>query len=170
MNIKRILTLAVIVAPLAMMAQMKIATVNVNDVFNSLPETKEAQTTLETLSKQLKAEYEFMLTEFNKKYATYQAMASDVNVPTTIKDRRVQEIQDGDRQLNQFLETSKVTLEERRQALESPIRDKIQAAIKQLGDSEGYTYIIDTSTTPVVYSGTNAVDLTKQIKKMLEAE
>ena len=66
MNIKRILTLAVIVAPLAMMAQMKIATVNVNDVFNSLPETKEAQTTLETLSKQLKAEYEFMLTELNK--------------------------------------------------------------------------------------------------------
>ena len=170
MNIKRILTLAVIVAPLAMMAQMKIATVNVNDVFNSLPETKEAQTTLETLSKQLKEEYEFMLTEFNKKYATYQAMAIDVNVPTTIKDRRVQEIQDGDRQLNQFLETSKVTLEERRQALESPIRDKIQAAIKQLGDSEGYTYIIDTSTTPVVYSGASAVDLTKQIKKMLGAE
>lgn len=170
MNIKRILTLSVIVAPLAMMAQMKIATVNVNDVFNSLPETKEAQATLETLSKQLKAEYEFMLSEFNKKYATYQAMAGDINVPTTIKDRRVQEIQDGDRELNQFLETSKVTLEERRQALESPIRDKIQAAIKQLGDAEGYTYIIDTSTTPVVYSGASAVDLTKQVKKMLGAE
>lgn len=153
-----------------MMAQMKIATVNVNDVFNSLPETKEAQATLETLSKQLKAEYEFMLTEFNKKYAAYQAMASDTNVPATIKDRRVQEIQDGDRELNQFLETSKVTIEERRQALETPLREKIQAAIKQLGDTEGYTYILDTSATPVVYSGANAVDLTKQVKKMLGAE
>ena len=170
MNIKRILTLAVLVAPLTIMAQIRIATVNVNEIFNAMPETKEANATLTGLSEQLKAEYELMQSEFNKKYAAYQAIASDDNVPATIKDRRVQEIQDGDREINQFLEKSKATLEMRRQALEAPIREKINAAIKQLGDTGGYTYIFDVSTTPVVYSGPTAVDLTQQVKRMLGAE
>ena len=170
MNIKRILTIAVLVAPLTMMAQIRIATVNVNEIFNAMPETKEANATLTGLSEQLKAEYELMQSEFNKKYAAYQAIASDDNVPATIKDRRVQEIQDGDREINQFLEKSKATLEMRRQALEAPIREKINAAIKQLGDTGGYTYILDVSTTPVVYSVPTAVDLTQQVKRMLGAE
>ena len=170
MNIKRILTIAVLVAPLTMMAQIRIATVNVNEIFNAMPETKEANATLTGLSEQLKAEYELMQSEFNKKYAAYQAIASDDNVPATIKDRRVQEIQDGDREINQFLEKSKATLEMRRQALEAPIREKINAAIKQLGDTGGYTYILDVSTTPVVYSGPTAFDLTQQVKRMLGAE
>ena len=78
-----------------MMAQIKIATINVKDVFNSLPETKLANDELANLSEQFRGEYEFMLNEFNNKYAAYQAMSSDSKVPATIKDRRVQEIQDG---------------------------------------------------------------------------
>jgi outer membrane protein len=170
MNIKRFLTFLFLMAPLAVMAQVKIATVNVNDVFNAMSETKEANATLEALSGQLKAEYEFMLDEFNNKYAAYQAMVSDTNVPTTIKDRRVQEIQDADRELNQFLEKSKSAIEERRQALEAPIRDKIYAVIKQLGDTEGYTYIFDTSVNPLAYSGPSAIDITQRVKKILGAE
>ncbi len=170
MNIKRILTLALIMTPMLMMAQIKIATINVKDVFNSLPETKLANDELANLSEQFRGEYEFMLNEFNNKYAAYQAMSSDSKVPATIKDRRVQEIQDGDREINQFLEKSKANIEARRQALEAPIRDKINAAIKQLGDTEGYTYILDISEAPVVYSGQGAVDLTQQVKKILGAE
>ncbi len=170
MNIKRILTIALAIAPLAMMAQMKIATININDVFNSLPETKVANDELANLSQQFKGEYELMLNEFNGKYAAYQAMVADSKVPATIKDRRVQEIQDGDREINKFLENSKATIEARREALEKPIHDKINAAIKQLGDTEGYTYILDVSTTPVAYRGAGAIDLTQQVKKMLGAE
>ena len=170
MNIKRFFTLAVVIAPLAIMAQTKIATVDVNEVFNALPETKEANATLSNLSAQLKAEYELMQSEFNKKYAAYQAVASDDKVPATIKDRRIQEIQDGDRELNQFLERSKSTLEAQRQALEAPIREKINAALKQVGDKGGYTYILDVSTTPVAYCGRNAVDLTREVKKLLGVE
>ena len=40
MNIKRLLMLSLVVMPLVMMAQMKIATVNVQSVFDAMPETK----------------------------------------------------------------------------------------------------------------------------------
>ena len=55
---RKIITLALVVAPLALMAQMRIATVDVQAVFNALPETKVAAEKLDQASKQLKAEYE----------------------------------------------------------------------------------------------------------------
>ena len=167
MKIKRLLTLVLAIMPLAMMAQMKIATVDVQAIFNAMPETKAASEVLENASKHFKAEYEMMQAEFNRKYEAYQAMSVDKDVPQTIRDRRIREIQDGDREIEVFLENSKNTLNQQKQALEAPIYDKIQQAIKQVGDAGGYTYIIDVSKTPIVYSGANAVDLTSAVKNAL---
>lgn len=167
MNIKRIITLAAIVAPMAVMAQMRIATVDIQAVFNAMPEAKAASEKLATASQQLKAEYEMMQDEFNQKYAAYQAIAADNSTPQTIKDRRVREIQDGDRDIEKFLAKSKASLEEQKRALEAPIYNKINAAIKEVGDAGGYTYIIDVSKAPVVYTGAGAIDVTTAVMKSL---
>ena len=151
--------LVLAIVPLAMAAQVKIATVDVQAIFNAMPETKTTAETLENASKQYKAEYEMMQAEFNSKYEAYQAMTASKDVPQTIRDRRIREIQDGDREIEAFLEKSKSLLNEQKHALEAPIYDKIQQAIKQVGDAGGYTYIIDVSKTPVVYSGPTAIDL-----------
>lgn len=162
--------LVLAIVPLTMAAQVKIATVDVQAIFNAMPETKTAAETLENASKQYKAEYEMMQAEFNSKYEAYQAMTASKDVPQTIRDRRIREIQDGDREIEAFLEKSKSLLNEQKHALEAPIYDKIQQAIKQVGDAGGYTYIIDVSKTPVVYSGPSAIDLTTTVKKTLGIE
>ena len=82
----------------------------------------------------------------------------------------MREIQDSDREIESFLTRSKASLEQMKQELEAPIYNKINAAIKQVGDSGRYTYIIDVSKTPVVYSGAGAVDVTGQVKKALGVE
>ena len=46
--------LSLVVMPLVMMAQMKIATVNVQSVFDAMPETKLANEQLEKASQQYK--------------------------------------------------------------------------------------------------------------------
>lgn len=170
MKIKRIIAIAAALVPMAVMAQMRIATVDVQAVFNAMPEAKAATEKLATASQQLKAEYEMMQNEFNQKYAAYQAIATDNSTPQTIKDRRVREIQDSDRDIEKFLAKSKASLEEQKQALEAPIYKKIDAAIKEVGDAGGYTYIIDLSKSPVVYSGAGAIDLTEAVKKSLGVE
>lgn len=159
--------LSLVVMPLVMMAQMKIATVNVQSVFDAMPETKLANEQLEKASQQYKAEYEMMQAEFNTKYAAYQAIASKNDTPVTIRDRRVREIQDFDREIEAFLARSQSSLATMKQDLEAPIYTKINAAIKNVGDAGGYTYIIDVSKTPVVYSGTGAIDVTSQVKRAL---
>jgi len=162
--------LVLLFAPLAMMAQMNIAIVNVQDVFNAMPDTKAATESLSALSQQYKAEYEMMQAEFNKKYAAFQKISVDSSTPQTIKDRRIREIQDANREIEQFLQRSNASLEDQKAALESPIYTKINEAIKMVGDSGGYTYIIDVSKTPVVYAGKNAIDVTKDVKKQLGIE
>ncbi|MBO4723148.1 MAG: OmpH family outer membrane protein [Muribaculaceae bacterium] len=165
MNIKRLLVLALVVLPLAVMAQMKIATVDVQSVFDAMPESQRANEQLEKASQQYKAEYEMLQTEFNGKYAAYQGLASDT--PAAIRDRRVREIQDSNSEIEAFLARSQASLAAMKQELEAPIYAKINAAIKEVGDAGQYTYIIDVSKTPVVYTGVGAIDLTSQVKRAL---
>ena len=165
MNFRRLLMLALVMLPLAVMAQMRIATVDVQAVFNAMPESKLASERLEKASQQYKAEYEMMQAEFNGKYAAYQGLASDT--PAAIRDRRVREIQDSNNEIEAFLARSQATLATMKQDLEVPIYNKINAAIKEVGDAGNYTYIIDVSRNPVAYSGAGAIDLTDQVKKAL---
>ena len=165
MNMKRFITLALVMLPLAVMAQMKIATIDVQSVFNAMTETKRAGEQLEKASQQFKSEYEMMQAEFNDKYAAYQALGGDT--PATIRERRVREIQDGNNEIEVFLERSQASLAAMKQELEAPIYAKIDAAIKEVGDAGGYTYIIDVSKSPVVYTGSGAIDLTDQVKRAL---
>lgn len=165
MNLKRLLTLALVVLPLAVMAQMKIATVDVQSVFDAMPESQQASSQLEKASQQYKAEYEMMQQEFNDKYAAYQGLAGDT--PATIRDRRVREIQESNSAIEAFLAKSQASLATMKQELEAPIYSKINAAIKAVGDAGQYTYIIDVSKSPVVYTGVGAIDLTMQVKRVL---
>lgn len=165
-----ITTLVLIAVPMMALAQMKIATVDVQSIFNAMSETKAAAAELDNYSKQLNSEYEMMQSEFNKKYADYQAIASDANTPATIKDRRVREIQESDREIDKFLASSRESIQSRKSALEAPIYDKINSAIKQVGDAGGYTYIVDVSTTPVAYRGNGAIDVTDEVKALLGAQ
>jgi len=167
MNIKRILVITSLLLPLSMMAQMKIATVDVQAIFSAMPESVEAKAQLDKVSQQYKTEYEHMQADFDLKYDAYQSMSSNKDVPATIRDRRIREIQDSDREIEQFLASSKAQLEAQKRELEAPIYNKISQAIKQVGDEGGYTYIIDVSKTPLIYSGAGAIDLTQQVKNAL---
>ena len=168
MNIKRLLMLALVVLPLVAMAQMRIATVDVQAIFDAMPESKLASEQLEKASQQYRAEYEMMQAEFNGKYAAYQGLAG--NTPATIRDRRVREIQDSNSEIEAFLARTQASLAAMKQELEAPIYARINAAIKEVGDAGRYTYIIDVSKTPVVYTGVGAIDLTEQVKNALEVE
>lgn len=167
MNIKRFLMLALVVVPLTSIAQVKIAIVDVQAIFNDMPEAKQANELLNTTSQKFKAEYEMMQKEFNKKYAAFQSLVASDDTPETIRDRRIREIQDSDSKIGAFLEQTNTLLLKQKQELEKPIYDKIAQAIKTVGDEGGYTYIIDVSKTPVAYSGPQAIDVTSAVRKLL---
>ena len=164
---KRILMIALALMPLMLMAQSKIAVVNSQELFNLLPEKATAEAQLKALSEKYHAEYELLRGEFDKKYADYQTVATDASMPETIKDRRIQELQESDKKMREFERRAADDIAAQREALTKPITDKIQAAIRTAGAQGGYDLVLDTAVTPVAYTGPNTTDITPMVKTLL---
>lgn len=79
----------------------------------------------------------------------------------------MQEILENDQKIQAFLKAAKADLKQRQESLEKPIKAKLNEAVKAVGQEGGYTYIIDNSTGNVVYSGSDAIDVTPLVKAKL---
>lgn len=165
---KLIVITALALLPLLALAQpQKIATVNVQAIIDAMPEKAAAEASLQATSSQYQREYESVQQEFGQKYAAYQAISADASTPATIRDRRMREIQDGDKKIQQFVAQADSDLQARERQLMAPIRARISQAIAAVGREGGYTYIIDVSSTPLAYAGPDAIDVTALVKQRL---
>lgn len=167
---KRFLTMIVALMPLLLMAQARIGIVNSQQLFDLMPEKAAAEAKLKTMSDRYHAEYELLRSEFDKKFADFQTAAADPSTPETIKERRVQELQDSDRKMREFERKAADDIAASRTAMTKPITDRIQAAIRTAGEQGGFDLVFDTAVTPVAYIGPNAVDITPAVKALLNLE
>jgi len=167
---KLLSTIALAVLPIMMMAQARIAVVNSQQIFDQMPQKAAAEAQLKALSDQYQAEYQLLQGEFDKKYADYQAVVADANTPAAIKERRMQEVQEGDKKIQEFERRAADDIARQRADLTKPITDKIQDAIRTVGDQGGYDLIIDTAVTRVAYTGGRTIDVTPQVKSILGLE
>ena len=156
--------------PLMLLAQSRIGIVNSQELFDLMPDKAAAEAQLKALSDKYHAEYELLRGEFDKKYADYQVIASDASMPETIKERRVQELQESDKKLREFERRAADDIAAKRTALTKPLTDKIQAAIQQAGEQGAFDLVLDTAVTPVAFAGPNVVDITAMVKKLLGLE
>ena len=153
--------------PLMLAAQARIGIVNSQQIFDLMPEKAQAEAQLKTMSDRYHAEYELLKGEFDKKYADYQIVAADVSMPETIKERRVQELQESDKKMREFERRAADDIAARRAMLTKPLTDKLQAAIRTAGEQGGYDLVLDTAVTPVAYVGPNTTDITPVVKKLM---
>ena len=164
---KRILLLTMALMPLLLLAQARIGIVNSQQIFDLMPEKAAAEAQLKTVSDRYHAEYVMLQDEFDKKYADYQTIAADASVPETIKERRIQELQEGDKKLREFEQRAADDLAARREALTRPITDKVQDAINTVGRQGAFDLVLDTAVTPVAYTGPATIDITPMVKAIL---
>jgi len=162
--------MVVAMVPLMLMAQARIGIVNSQQLFDLMPEKAAAEARLKTLSDRYHAEYEMLRGEFDKKFADYQTVAADASMPETIKERRVQELQESDKKMREFEQRVADDLAAQREVLTRPITLKIQDAIRTAGEQGGLDVVFDTAVTPVAYTGPATVDLMPVVKALLGLE
>lgn len=167
---KRLIMIAVAMMPLMLMAQARIAVVNSQQLFDLMPEKAAAEAQLKALSDKYHAEYELLRGEFDKKYADYQTIASDASMPETIRERRVQELQESDKKMREFERKAADDIAAMRTALIQPITDRVQAAIRKAGEQGAFDLVLDTAVTPVAYTGPATIDITLMVKVLLGLE
>ena len=143
--------------------EVKIAFVNTQEVFMALPEVADMQKKLEDLNAKYKNELETMQGEYQKKYSDF--IAQQDSLTENIKVRRMQEVQDMQQRMDNFVQVAQQDVAKQQQDLLTPIQQKIQDAIKAVGAEKGYTYIIDPQV--LLYQGSNAIDATQFVKAKL---
>ena len=160
--IKKILLAIMIALPSLAFAQ-KFGVVNSQEIIENLPEMKEVQSQLEAASKKYETELGNLQTEFQKKYSELQSM--EESTPQTIRDRRVQEIQELGQKIEEFRATAQQDLQQQQQQLLMPIQQKVMTALNAVGQEGQFTLIFE-NVVPV-YVGTDAVDVTPLVKTKL---
>lgn len=143
--------------------EVRIAFVNTQEVFMALPEVADMQKKLEDLNAKYKKELETMQGEYQKKYSDF--IAQQDSLTENIKVRRMQEVQDMQQRMDNFVQVAQQDVAKQQQDLLTPIQQKIQDAIKAVGAEKGYTYIIDPQV--LLYQGSNAIDATQFVKAKL---
>ena len=163
--LKKLLLAAFVVAPMCLMAQVKLGYVNPMEIFNVMPEKATAESTLKTASEKYETEFKNLQTAFQKKADDYEKADKDATTPQAIKDRHMQELQEEYQKIQNFQQTAAQDIQRQQEQLLAPIQQKLQDAIKAVGAEGGYTFIYDTSS--LLYVGTGAEDLTAKVKAKL---
>ena len=144
---------------------VKIAHVNTNDVMNAMPDKAKAEKSLEKYYNELQDQLKVMYTEYQNKLQDYQANAETMS--NLVKQSKEKELVDLESRITAFQGNAEQEFEAKRAELLAPLLEKIQNAINTVGKEKGCTYIIDIATGTAVYIGTDAVDVTKDVKAKL---
>ena len=147
------------------LAQSRFAHLNSQNIISEMREYKVATATLADMQKKYQDELNRTKEDFNKKYQEYLAQAE--GLPRNIAERRQKELQDLAQRQEQFQQEAYESLQKAREEALAPILQKVNDAIKAVGEAEGYLYIFDLSSTPIPYIGSESEDITDKVKALL---
>lgn len=162
--IKKIIMALALALPMSMMAQ-KFGTFDYDAVITTMPEYTEMQNQITETSKKYESEFMKLQEEVNKLVAEYQTIESDPNTPQSIKDLRLQEVQNRYTKVQQFRETAEQDMARLQQQLATPIQQKLNDAVASVGSEGGFTFIFPQGI--ALYSGTDVIDATPLVRAKL---
>lgn len=164
--IKKILLALAVALPMCAWAQTaKFGTVDVDNIIPNMPEFLEAQEKINEASKNYESEYAKIDEELKKKFAEFQELEKDASTLQSIKERRMQEIQDLDKKAQQFAQTAQADLQRQQAQLLQPIQEKVMTAIKAVGSENGFTMIFPEGA--AAYTAPDVQDVTPLVKAKL---
>jgi outer membrane protein len=108
-----------------------------------MPEFDSARVTLEKLNTELSNAAELLQVEFNNKYETY--LKESKTLTDLVRQTKEQELQDYQRRLTDFQTNAQTQIQEKQTSLFTPITEKADKAIKDVGKENGLIYIFDVS-------------------------
>ncbi|MDR1406746.1 MAG: OmpH family outer membrane protein [Tannerella sp.] len=161
---KKLVVLGLMLLPLTLFAQeVKIAIVNTSEIVSQMPEVSEMERKIADLNAQYEKEFKIMQDEYTKKYSEY--VAQQDSLTENIKLRRQQDLQDLEMRIQNYVPEAQQAMQKQQETLFAPIQEKLQNAIKAVGDEKGYTYILNPQA--LLYRSNNAVDATSFVKEKL---
>ena len=147
----------------ALAQNLKFGHINRNELIQAMPEFDSAKVKLEKLNTELQNTAELLQVELNNKYETY--LKESKNLTDLVKQTKEQELQDAQKRLTDFQTNAQTQMQEMQVKLFTPVTEKADKAIKDVGKENGYIYIFDLSQNQIIYfdeaKSTNVMQLVK---------
>ncbi|MBP5742530.1 MAG: OmpH family outer membrane protein [Paludibacteraceae bacterium] len=164
--LKKLFIAALLALPFGVMAQeLKIATVNTQEIISVYPAYADANSQLEKQSKQYEDELLKLNQEGQKKLEEYQKLAEDKNTDPAILKAREDEIGALQQRIQLFQQSAREQLQKKQEQLMAPIITAVRNAISDVGNEGKYTFILDQQV--MSFRATGAPDVTAQVRKKL---
>jgi outer membrane protein len=170
MTPKKLLILLFAIAPLSMgiaAQEIKIAYINSQEIFNAMPEIPTIEKQLNDKQEEIKKNASALETEYNSKLEEFTKAGS--NVSDAVKQDQQRQLEQINERYQLYIQNSQKEAQDLYQKLITPVNQKIQNAIKAIGDENGFTYIFDVATpsSPIVYVSDSAINVTQMVKTKL---
>ena len=123
----------------------KVGYVDSATLLESMPKVKEAESNLETLSKQLQAKGQKMMQDFQTKYQDLERRAQAGDIAPKDQEAQVALLKEEENKILQFEQEMQSQLAAKRDELLAPILEEIKSAISAVAKENGYSYIFDGS-------------------------
>lgn len=160
---KKFVIAILMIAPLSMNAQ-KFAHFNSADIISNMKEYVTATEEIQAMAKQYEDDMKLMQEELQKKGDEYQK--EQANLLENVRQRREQELQDLYQRLQQSYQDNQQALEKARMEKMGAINERVIAAVKKVGESGGYVYVVDLNTGAIPFVNSQlSTDVTDLIKK-----
>lgn len=160
-----LIVIAIVATSLTVSAQksLKFAHVDVQAIFGVMPEKEAATKEVEEHAKALEDQMQTLYKAYEEKANDYKANAE--NWSELIRQDKEEEIMSLQNRIQTFQVQAQEDLAKKEESLLEPIRNRILEAIKQIGDEQGFTYIVDVAT--LLYKSSDSVDITQDVKTKL---
>ncbi|TLU51195.1 MAG: OmpH family outer membrane protein [Chlorobium sp.] len=157
----------VLVMPQAFAAQEsgKVGVVDSGKILQQLPETKQAETTLQSTAAPLQKELDRMNQDYQKSVAAYRQQAASLS--KAARDAKEKDLNLKGQALEKYQQEKfgrGGIIEKKQQELLIPIRQKVLAAIESIAKKDGITLVIEKSASVYV---TPEYDLTFKVMNQL---
>jgi len=143
----------------------QIAYINSNELLEAMPEKVKASNTLIDLNQKYKDELKVIQNDYNKKYSDF--ISYQTSMAENIRLRRMQELYELERQINDFMKVAQQDIESQEKNLIDPLRQKIKDAVYQVGVERGFICIYDLANPAIAFVTPDAVDATNMVKQKL---
>jgi len=167
-GISALIIMVIFVGQNALGQNLKFGHINRTELIQAMPEFDSARVTLEKLNTELSNTAELLQVELNNKYETY--LKESKNLTDLVRQTKEQELQDAQKRLTDFQTNAQTQLQEKQVALFTPVTEKADKAIKEVGKENGFIYIFDLSQNQVIYfdetKSTNVMALAKAKLKL----
>ena len=166
---KIFLTAATVLALISGGFAQKFAHVDTEYILGKIPAYQQAQTKLDTYSKQWQSEVEAKFSELDQMYKKFQAEA-DI-LPAATKTKSEDEIIAKEKEAKELQKKYFGTngeLSKKRQELIKPIQDNVYNALKAVATEGGYDYIFDKVTGDIIYASEKYDESDVVLKKIVK--